>query len=415
MTAMESDMPMAVVLGGDVNGLGVVRSLAQGGIPIALLDTNLRTPAMRTRHGVKLRVRSLEGEWLVEDLLALRCRLGGPPPVLFATRDETVMTISAFRAQLSSHYRFTMPDHDVVTSLITKFGFQHIAEAVDAPVPRSVNVVSPQDLSRLSSLSFPCAIKPSVRTPAYEANFAKAYRVASEAEVAALVVRMLEVVPNVIVQEWIEGGDDSIYFCLVFRDAQGTNVSAFSGRKIYAWPRAIGATASCLPAPEVAAELEALTAEFFERVGVVGMASMEYKRNCRDGRFVMVEPTIGRTDAQEEVASLNGINIPLAAYAVQCGLALQYVRTVPNPIIWRRNLLANVIASWHGPRSHVPSYAANTKDGIWRFDDPMPGVAHYSLYALKALEISRVWGFTWINRVITDVRDQFLFLQKNKN
>src|SRR3954463_8409979 len=99
MITMGSDLPTAVVLGGGVNGLGVVRSLAQGGVPVVLLDTDLRSPAMRTRHGTKLRVRNLGGEWLVEDLLALRDRLGGPPPVLFATLDEAVMTISAFRAQ----------------------------------------------------------------------------------------------------------------------------------------------------------------------------------------------------------------------------------------------------------------------------------------------------------------------------
>jgi len=399
---MGFDLPRAVVLGGELNGLGVVRSLAEGRVPITLLNTDFRDPVMRTRYGTKLQVRALEGERLVEDLLALRDRLGGPPPILFFTRDETVMTISAFRAQLSGHYRFTLPDHDVITSLTTKLGFQHIAEALGAPVPRSVRVTGLQDLSRLGGLTFPCAVKPNVRTPAYESHFAKAYYVASEGEAASLVARILEVAPEVIVQEWIEGEDDDIYFCLVFRDAQGATVSAFTGRKIRAWPRAVGVTASCLPAPEVAAELEATTAEFFDRVGMVGMASMEYKRDRRDGRFLMVEPTIGRTDVQEEVAALNGVNIPLAAYTAQCGLASQPIRAVPVPVVWRRNLLADAVASWHGPRSRVALGSVKIKDGIWRFDDPMPGLVHYSSYALKALH--RALRFTGIDRFMNDVR-----------
>ncbi len=44
------------------------------------------------------------------------------------------------------------------------------------------------------------------------------------------------------------------------------------------------------------------------------MGSMEYKRDRRDGRFHMIEPTVARTDFQEEVATLNGMNIPLASY-----------------------------------------------------------------------------------------------------
>ena len=46
---------------------------------------------------------------------------------------------------------------------------------------------------------------------------------------------------------------------------------------------------------------------------------MEYKRDVRTGRFVMIEPTVGRSDFQEEVATLNGVNIPNAAYCSAVG------------------------------------------------------------------------------------------------
>jgi len=67
-------------------------------------------------------------------------------------------------------------------------------------------------------------------------------------------------------------------------------------------------------------ELGRRTKAFFDKTGFVGMCSMEYKQDQRTGKFFMIEPTVGRTDWQEEVASLNGVNIPLAAYRYELGL-----------------------------------------------------------------------------------------------
>ena len=43
------------------------------------------------------------------------------------------------------------------------------------------------------------------------------------------------------------------------------------------------------------------------------MGGIEFKRDGRTGEFLMIEPTVGRIDAQEEVATLHDANIPLAA------------------------------------------------------------------------------------------------------
>src|SRR3546814_6627002 len=99
---------------------------------------------------------------------------------------------------------------------------------------------------------------------------------------------------DVVVQEWIEGPDSSIYFCLQCLDRHGQVVASFTGRKIRSWPPQVGGTASCVAAPEVHAELSAMTTRFFQAAGVIGLASMEYKRDTRSGEFRMVEPTIDR-------------------------------------------------------------------------------------------------------------------------
>ena len=63
-----------------------------------------------------------------------------------------------------------------------------------------------------------------------------------------------------------------------------------------------------------------MTLAFAEQAGFDGMGSIEYKWDDNHRRFVMVEPTVGRTDWQEEIATLSGVNIPLSAYRHEVGL-----------------------------------------------------------------------------------------------
>ncbi|HET7299054.1 MAG TPA: FAD-dependent oxidoreductase, partial [Oleiagrimonas sp.] len=94
---MTADVP-ALVLGSGINGLGVARSLARAQAPTWLLDADLRRAEMHTRSASVLPVRALHGETLIDDLIRLSAsRFGGSRPVLFATREDTVRTLSRYR------------------------------------------------------------------------------------------------------------------------------------------------------------------------------------------------------------------------------------------------------------------------------------------------------------------------------
>jgi hypothetical protein len=186
---------------------------------------------------------------------------------------------------------------------------------------------------------------------------------------------MREVVDEIIVQEWIEGGDSDVYFCLQYRPEKDRSVS-FVGRKLCQWPMLVGGTACCAPAPEAGDKLIALTDAFFAAVGFVGIGSMEYKRDTRDGRFYMVEPTVGRTDYQEEIAFLNGVNIPLAAYLGELG------RSAPPPDPpGRAHAWVDPIGYARARNAGAPDVMAKFASGMkicdayFRADDPMPYVS----------------------------------------
>ncbi len=369
----------AVIVGGAAPGaLGLLRSLSVADIPVVLIDNNVSAPAMHSRHGHKIVVRQLSGVTLIKELQSVASTLAGPA-VLFLNSDDAVLTVSEHRTELENHYRFLLPSHDCVTSLMNKPSFQRLAEQHGFPVPRSVTIGQIEDLSRLARLKFPCLIKPSRGTAEYQAaSLARGYKVSSREEAEAVCRRLLILVPelDLIIQEWIEGPASAIYFCLQYRAADGATVGSFTGRKLTIWPLDVGATASCTVAPDARRILQPLTEAFFESVSFVGMGGMEFKKDDRTGQFLMIEPTVGRIDGQEEVATLHGVNIPLAAYCHQAGFPRIDCVSEPNPVIWRI-----FVSDWRASRSNGAHSElitdARIYDAYWRTDDLVPALFHF--------------------------------------
>ena len=373
---MAVDTP-AVIVGAGVNGLGVARSLARAGVSVWLLDADPRRPEMHTHAAKPVRVRSVHGETLVEELTRLATtQFSGLRPVLFLTQEESVRTVSHHRDKLSAFYRFSLPSIDMVDVLQHKQGFQRLAEQLGSPIPPLVHVRAPADLPAIEHLRYPVVIKPGERHAEYSRQFKKAYRAESAEAAAELIRRILPVMSDLVVQEWIEGPDSNIYFCLQYLDRQGAIAASFTGRKIRSWPPQVGGTASCVAAPEADEELSAMTAKFFQSTGVIGMASMEYKRDTRSGEFRMVEPTVGRTDYQEEVATLNGINLPYAAWCSERDLPFPAVAMNDRPVVWRVRSedMQSAAAQRQSGKQGYPR-GSHVADASWRWTDPMPGLA----------------------------------------
>jgi D-aspartate ligase len=266
--------------------------------------------------------------------------------------------------------------------LTLKDSFFRIAQRGGYPVPRTRLLRDHGELSSLCHFRPPICVKPNSRSRAYDSSFKKAYRVESQADARALCERVLDKVGEVLVQEWIEGTNDSIYFCLCYMEQPEPAV--FTGRKARSWPPQTGVTASCWAAPEEAQQLEDLTVRFFRSVGVTsGFASMEYKRDQRDGRFLMVEPTVGRTDGQVEISALCGVNLCYVAYCDAAGLPRPSL-TLDPAHVWRDELLDFRSAQILGTRCAYP-LGYQIHNAYWRYDDPAPALLRTIQYAKFAV------------------------------
>ena len=365
---MSRKNPAAVVVGSGLNALGVVRSLAAATIPIQLVCAE-RDAAIFTRHARKILIESTGGDYLIEALIEIG-KHSTEKPVLFLTEEKSVETVSAQRAEILPFFRIRLPKDTLLTALMHKQGIQEIASTHSSLIPPAVYLRGEEDIPALSSLRYPCVLKPAVKNYSYGALFQKAYVVLSAEEATERYLEILPTLADMVVQEWIEGSDSDIYFCLQYVGSDGATVASFVGRKIRSWPPRIGGTASCTCAPDHAEELTTMTSLFFRQVGFVGMGSVEYKRDSRDGRFYMVEPTVGRTDFQEEVATIHGINIPLAAYCHEAGLPAPTLLHTTEKLLWREP----VVDRWSSELQPEIENPPDTRvvDAYWRTNDPMP-------------------------------------------
>lgn len=367
---MHPEIP-AVVVGGNLNGLGVVRSLARGGIPTYVIATSRDCPAAWSRHATFVRARSLHGDALLETLQRLASNLNCRP-VLILTQDSSVLTVSAHRQQLEPHYHIELPDVAIVAMLSDKLAFDALAVREGFAVPRSCAVRTTADLAQVDEFRSPVILKPAEkgRVPAGAADRAERANTLEQARLLA--TRMLAYAPALIVQEWIEGADSEIFFTLFCTRRDGCVAGLFCGRKLMSNPPGVGSTAICIPAPEFAEALERETRQFLRRVPYRGLGSLEFKRDVRTQRFLMVEPTVGRTDWQEEIATLCGINLAEIAYWQALGQERPHV--VPCDPRHR--------PAWRTSREFpVPmEFRSGTHviDAHFRWNDPLPGVYFYA-------------------------------------
>jgi D-aspartate ligase len=356
----------AVVVEGTLNGLGVVRSLSHGHMPIYLLDTTARRAARWSRHCRFVRVPSFVGRPLVDALIDLSRQLACRP-VLMLTGDESVNTVSEFRQQLEPLYRISLPPADMVRALADKTLFHQLAVQQGFAVPRSVCLNDTADLGLIGSLTPPLVVKPADKTLVLHGAVERAVQAATAADARRAATRMLVHARSIIVQEWVDGADSDICFSLFSCDRQGKLAGLFIGRKLLCSPPAVGSTAVCVAAPDVAPQLSAATAQFIERVGYRGLGSLEFKFDRTRQRFLIIEPTVGRTDWQEEIATLCGSNLPLLTYFAELDQAPPPLPLAPARVAWRQS------AGFRTPlAAGMPAV-----DGFFRWSDPLPALYYY--------------------------------------
>ncbi|WP_404301668.1 hypothetical protein [Alicycliphilus denitrificans] len=363
----------AIILGGGLNALGVVRALAAHGVRCAVVSHEGHGPALHSRHALQ----TLKSGGLPEPShLVSKLGVRNGQCALFLTEENDVSAITVQADRWNTCFRTYLFRPDLAHRLLSKTECDQLATKHGAPAPKTITVTADTDHERLNTLRLPCVLKPALRNDAYSLRFSKAYRIDSHSELRKLLEQMREIPVPMIIQEWIEGEDSDIYFNLLYIGRSGKLLRSFVGRKTLCWPPAVGGTAACIAAPEHHAELTLISQRFLGSMDFRGLIGIEYKRDARDGAFYLIEPTVYRTDYQHEIAALNGSDWLYAAYLDM----MQYDVPSEKPYSRSRSWIDYPAARYS--RQMAPPNIDHTRnciptDAYFRISDPLPGLMHY--------------------------------------
>jgi predicted ATP-grasp superfamily ATP-dependent carboligase len=374
--------PLAVVLGGSVNGLSFVRNLGRRGIPTLLLDGE-RAVAMSSRFGSAIQLPPPDGSpepWL-ELLEYLGSRLGAPG-VLFPTSDALVLLVSRHAEAFARHFRFLVPGAETTARILDKRIQYTAARAAGIPVPRTW---FPRTLDDVRSLStdelYPCILKPHT---SHEGRKRIGNRKAVVIETKESLVSVFESLgggdPEFMVQEIIPGADDALYGYLAFWSADRRELAWLTKRKLRQHPPRYGdgSWQETIDCPEVA-RLGRRLMRAFDYQGFVGI---EFKVDARDGtcRLMEINP---RTVSGNQLCIEAGVDFPGIGYQylTGCDLGIDPARPFRRGVryvheTWDlRACLALRTPGQLGLGPWVRSLREADARALWASDDPRPLVA----------------------------------------
>jgi predicted ATP-grasp superfamily ATP-dependent carboligase len=376
----------AIVLGLGQNGLATVRALGRLGVPVIGLDSDLDQPGARTKYARKIQCPGFgsEGTALVECLVSLAGQLGRKA-VLFPSGDINLTVVSEHRELLSEHFLLHLPPREVLRCILDKKAFYRFAQEHGLPIADTWFVDDPAHARGLApTVRFPALIKPYQPNAAWRRAFDTRLFIAnSPEELVSLYDRLYAVHPDLLVQEYIPGGDGDLCWGVTYLRRDGEVVAMWTGRKLRQYPRGFGTATLAESAwqPEVAAEtLRALRA-----LGHTGYGVVEFKRDARDGVLRITEVTGGRTWFPHGLVTRAGINLPYLWYCDLLDLPLpraQVENAFEEGLRWiheERDLktvwLYFLGRDGFGVRDWLRSYRGRRTYAYAAWDDPGPIVA----------------------------------------
>lgn len=241
----------------------------------------------------------------------------GMKPVLLLSQDNAVEYVATHRDELIKHYAFILPKYNIISRLLDKTLFHTWASNNHVLVPQSRIVENDTSLNlALKHLNYPVIIKPLVRTEKWDIKFsnAKLIYVDHDKDIEKIPSDIFDLSNRFIVQEWVPGGDEDVYFVLVYIDEKKYCIS-MTGKKLMQWPVSSGSTATCISIDDKS--LTDLGVEILKKSGLIGLGSIEFKKHSVTNRYYVIEPTVGRNDYQSYIAPASNINLSLY-YVLNC-------------------------------------------------------------------------------------------------
>ena len=380
----------AVVVGGDYQGLGIVRSLGRRQVPTCIIDDE-RSIARFSRYAThSVAVASLRDErQTIDTMLEIGHRLNLRDWVLYPTRDETVAAFARYKPMLTEWFNVPTGDWNTIQWVWDKRNTYRLAKELGIPTPQTWY---PRDLDELEQIQtdFPLALKPAIKEHFIYATKAKGWRANNRAELRELFQRAAaQVGPGeVMIQDLIPGdGRHQFAYCAFFKE--GSAVGSMVVRRNRQHPPEFGRASTFVETIELPL-LEQLSERFLRAIDYYGLVELEYKLDPRDGQYKLLDVN-GRTWGYHTLGPGAGVDFPYMLFADQIGEHVEPCRARAG-VTWIRlvtDLPTSILQILNGQlnwQAYLESLRNFQVEAVFSRADPLPGFAELALLPYLSLK-----------------------------
>ncbi|MGC9317114.1 MAG: ATP-grasp domain-containing protein [Armatimonadota bacterium] len=325
--------------------LGVIRALAQEGVPVIAAGARANCLSMRSRYVSHAFVdERLAADWegFVAALQSLGARVS-PKPVLFVSTDFQAAAVGNAVDVLREHYLYTYVDPQRLMVALDKRRTCEVAAEAGVGAPATVVAGPDSSIAAITEqIRFPAVVRPAawvelsegmvVQHEQFRRAFgAKAVRARDRDELERYLQSAADLGTPTIVQEEIVGPSSRIFGASTYSDEDFQVRALFVCKKTRQLPSDFG---SGTMVESMACEAVAdHTKRLVKAAGYHGVAELEFKFDERDQEFKIIEIN-PRPGTWISVAPASGVNTPYVAYTQLQGAAMPPVEQTGDTVKW---------------------------------------------------------------------------------
>jgi len=296
--------------------LGIARTLGRLGIRVHGMGSDPDGAVSSSRYFHRIHRWDFEKEPFersVEEVLRIGESLGAGT-VLFPAADDIVLMVAENRDRLAERFRFSHLPPDLVRRMIDKKELYYLAKANDIPTPHTNFPETEEDVVGFADdASFPIMLKGIDGTRLQARTGRKMVRV-DDLDSLLREYRELEDPdqPNLMLQEFIPGGDDSVWMFNGYFDDESECLMGFTGRKIHQFPPYKGATSLGVVLDNQT--VYDLTLRFAKGIRYRGILDIGFRFDPRDGQYKLLDPNPRIGCTFRLFVGLDGMDVARAHY-----------------------------------------------------------------------------------------------------
>jgi D-aspartate ligase len=281
-------------------GLGLIRSLGRLGVPVYAVHEEPRAPEIRSRYLTDTLIwdsANADREATLQAIRRLAEAIGGRP-ILVPSDDIGGMFLDEHADELKDCLRFPAMPGGLIRKLCSKREAHQIALELDVPVPETLFPSEREEIAAFAGkASYPVVVKSVEPWALHGRPHAPSVFIAPDAQALLDFCDAVHdpMSPNLILQEYIPGGAESVWMFNGYFDEHSECLFGLTGTKLRQFPPYTGVTTLgvCVANPTI----EETTRRLMKGIGYRGILDIGYRYDQRDGRYKLldVNPRIGGT------------------------------------------------------------------------------------------------------------------------